>query len=174
MVSLLSREETVFPYAYFEAVLKAEGRQPWTFYELNGCPRELLVPMMQIANLASSSSSNPISTRQLHDGQNKSVNESANGGSSTSVSSRLVAEIELSLRRYEYHGDGLSDLVFEGMQFDEDALHIERDRYHCCEAFRYALLIYIVRIFTLPKVRDGGDEVERKSVHARLLSLIHI
>ncbi|KIW10679.1 hypothetical protein PV08_11643 [Exophiala spinifera] len=156
MVSLLSREQTVFPYSYFEALLKAEGRQPWTFYELNGCPREVLVPMMQLANLAASSS-----TKQ----QNRIATADAK------VSSRIVAEIELSLRRYEYHGDGLSDLVFEGMDFDEEALHIERDRYHCCEAFRYALLIYIVRIFVLPNTRT----VERKKgVHARLSFLSRV
>ncbi|KAK5464792.1 hypothetical protein LTS15_001355 [Exophiala xenobiotica] len=153
MVSLLCREECVFPYSYFEAVLKAEGCQHWTFYELNGCPRELLVPMMQLCNLAA-----------------REAKESCDGaGISTTSSSEtvagLVAEIELSIRRYEYQGGGLSDLVFEGMDADEEAMHIERDRYHCCEAFRYSLLIYILRIFTM---RRAADVRERKRVRARL------
>ncbi len=37
------------PYSYFEAVLKSEDRRHWTFFELNGCPRELVVPMMLYA-----------------------------------------------------------------------------------------------------------------------------
>ncbi|KAJ9494835.1 hypothetical protein H2202_009737 [Exophiala xenobiotica] len=155
MVSLLCREECVFPYSYFEAVLKAEGRQHWTFYELNGCPRELLVPMMQLCNLAAREAK-------------ESCNDTGTGSSTTSSSETvagLVAEIELSIRRYEYQGGGLSDLVFEGMDADEEAMHIERDRYHCCEAFRYSLLIYILRIFT---IRRAADVRERKRVRARL------
>ncbi len=149
MVSLLCREECVFPYSYFEAVLKAEGRQHWTFYELNGCPRELLVPMMQLSNLAA---------REARD----------TSPTSSETVAGLVAEIELSIRRYEYQGGGLSDLVFEGMDADEEALHIERDRYHCCEAFRYSLLIYILRIFTIRGADVRGDAAERKRVRARL------
>lgn len=146
MVSLLAREEPVFPYSYFEAVLKSEGRQPWTFYELNGCPRELLVPMMQLSTLAA---------------------RDAKGAQPSKTVSRLVAEIELSIRRYEYQGGGLSDLVFDGLETDENDLHIERDRFHCCEAFRYALLIYVLRVFTMRRVglassgygsSDGGGD----------------
>ncbi|KIV79093.1 hypothetical protein PV11_06679 [Exophiala sideris] len=159
MVSLLAREDPVFPYSYFEAVLKSEGRQPWTFYELNGCPRELLVPMMQISTLAArdAKSTTPTETDSI---------------------SGIVTEIELSIRQYEYSGAGLSDLVFEGIDTDENDLHIERDRYHCCEAFRYALLIYILRVFTMRRVLalddDSERERERKRVRSRLSFLARI
>ncbi|KAI1616244.1 fungal-specific transcription factor domain-containing protein [Exophiala viscosa] len=149
MVSLLAREDPVFPYSYFEAVLKSEGRQPWTFYELNGCPRELLVPMMQLSTLAA------------RDAQSTTPSESVLD---------IVTEIELSIRRYEYSGAGLSDLVFEGIDTDENDLHIERDRYHCCEAFRYALLIYILRVFTMRRVLALEDETERERERKRVRS----
>lgn len=148
MVSLLSREECVFPYSYFEAVLKAEGRQPWTFYELNGCPRELLVPMMQLSNLA--------------------ARDAKKGGRPSKTISRLVAEIELSVRRYEYQGGAVTDLMFEGLEIDEEAMHRERDQYHCCEAFRYGLLIYILRIFTYRRACADEDRQEQERVRSRL------
>lgn len=146
MVSLLSREDCVLPYSYVEAVLKAEGRQSWTFYELNGCPRELLVPMTQLANLAA-----------------REAKRSRPGLSETV--SRLVAEIELSIRRYQYPGHGLSDL---DLDVDEEALHLDRDRYHCCEAFRYSLLIYILRIFTVPRCGDDEAGLDLQRTRSRL------
>ena len=117
MVALLAREECVLPYTYLEAVLKCEGNNSWTFYELNGCPRELFVPLMQLANLSARN-------------QSRSV-------------SRLVSEIEQSIKSYEYSGEGLDE-----ESDDEEFMHTERDRYHCCEGFRYALLVYILRVFT--------------------------
>ena len=124
IVALLARTECVLPYTYLEAVLRYEGRQPWTFFELNGCPRELFVPMTQLANLSTRTESKTVSL--------------------------LVNEIEQSVRKYKYPGEGL---VSGGE--DEEAMQMERDRYHCCEGFRYALLIYILRIFTRP---DGTRE----------------
>ena len=129
MVSLLARKKCVLPYAYLEAVLKNEGRQSWTFYQLNGCPRELFVPMVQLANLS----------WRTH-GRN---------------SSRLVAEIETSIRGYTYPGGGI-DYEMDDME----AMHIRRDRYHCCEGFRYTLLIYIVRIF---RIQRGDDSQVTRS-----------
>ncbi|EXJ66881.1 uncharacterized protein A1O5_10076 [Cladophialophora psammophila CBS 110553] len=117
MVSLLARTECVLPYVYLETVLKTEGRQPWTFYQLNGCPRELFVPMMQLANLSGRKWSKAVSA--------------------------LVTEIEQSITKYEYPGRGLQC----DSDDDEEAMHTERDRYHCCEGFRFALLIYILRVF---------------------------
>lgn len=134
MVALLARSECILPYAYLEAVLKYEGRQPWSFYKLNGCPREVFVPMLQIANLSA-------------------VRED------TKAVRRLVSEIEQSVESYEYPGAGLvpsrnkpesdDDDEDEDDENYEETMHMERDRYHCCEGFRYSLLIYILRIFHL-------------------------
>ncbi|OAP60371.1 hypothetical protein AYL99_05373 [Fonsecaea erecta] len=137
MVSLLARTECVLPYAYLETVLKTEGRQPWTFYQLNGCPRELFVPMTQLANLSGRKWSKTVSV--------------------------LVTEIEQSITRYSYPGRGLdcdSD--------DEETMHIERDRYHCCEGFRYALLIYILRVFRWPRTDCPGKLSARISFLSRV------
>ncbi|EXJ58333.1 hypothetical protein A1O7_05758 [Cladophialophora yegresii CBS 114405] len=134
MVAMLARTECILPYTYLEAVLRHEGRQPWTFYELNGCPRELFVPMIQLANLSARKESR--------------------------TAALLVSQIEQSLRRYEYPGAGRG-LYLDANTDDEEAMHIERDKYHCCEGFRYALLIYILRVFTVPKQKQGQNHDHR-------------
>ncbi|ETI22690.1 hypothetical protein G647_06766 [Cladophialophora carrionii CBS 160.54] len=137
IVAMLARTECILPYTYLEAVLRHEGRQPWTFYELNGCPRELFVPMTQLANL------------------------SARRESKTAT--LLVSQIEQSVKRYEYAGAGSGfcpDSETETETDDEEAMHIERDKYHCCEGFRYALLIYILRVFTV--ARQNHDDRHQK------------
>ncbi|OAL27540.1 hypothetical protein AYO22_03444 [Fonsecaea multimorphosa] len=137
MVSLLARTECVLPYAYLETVLKTEGRQPWTFYQLNGCPRQLFVPMTQLANLS--------------------------GRKWSKTASVLVKEIEQSITNYIYPGRGL-----ECDSDDEEAMHTERDRYHCCEGFRYALLIYILRIFPWPRTDSPAQVGARISFLSRV------
>jgi len=153
MVALLSREECIFPYSYFEAVLREEGRQPWTFFELNGCPRQLLVPMMQLANLAAENAPRHLPSKRI---------------------TRLVAEIETSIRKYVCPGGPLTDMVFrddDAIEEEEEDFHLARDRYHCCEAFRYSLLIYILRIFTLRQVHDDRS---RRRVRAQLSLLSRV
>ncbi|OQV07430.1 Fungal specific transcription factor domain-containing protein [Cladophialophora immunda] len=142
MVSLLARTECVLPYVYLETVLKTEGRHPWTFYQLNGCPRELFVPMMQLANLS--------------------------GRKWSKTASELVTEIEQSITKYVYPGRGL-----ECDSDEEEAMHTERDRYHCCEGFRYALLIYILRIFKWPRA-DRPEKVGARILFLSRVCLDHI
>ncbi len=137
MVALLARTQCVLPYTYLEAVLRHEGRQPWTFYQLNGCPRELFVPMNQLANLSARSDDELVSL--------------------------LVEEIEQSVEKYKYPGQGISS-----DWDDEEAMHTERDQYHCCEAFRYALLIYILRVFT------GAGKRKRQRPSSRISFLSRV
>jgi hypothetical protein len=54
----------------------------------------------------------------------------------------LVDEIETSLNNYHYTSPPDLDQTD-----DEEAMQIDWGRYHCCEAWRYALLIYIIRVF---------------------------
>ncbi|KIW66838.1 hypothetical protein PV04_06132 [Phialophora macrospora] len=148
IVALLARAECILPYVYLEAVLRHEGRQPWTFYELNGCPRELFVPMTQLANLTA-----------------REQDETA---------ALLVSEIEQSLKRYEYPGAGRglyldtdTDADSDAEDEDEEAMHLERDKYHCCEGFRYALLIYILRVFKTSKQTLRHTHAHAHKTHKR-------
>ena len=137
MVGLLARKECVLPYSYLEAVLKYEGRQSWTFYELNGCPRELFVPMVQLSNL---------SARQTG-----------------KTSARLVSEIEHSVRSYTHFDRGLNYATD-----DLEAMHVGRDQYHCCEGFRHALLIYVLRIFRIQQGDYQQATRSRIAFHSRV------
>jgi hypothetical protein len=86
----------------------------------------------------------------------------------------LVSEIEQSLKRYEYPGAGKglyldtdsdagSNSDSEDEDKDEEAMHIERDKYHCCEGFRYALLIYILRVFKTSKQKHKHKTHKRQT-----------
>ena len=126
-IALISRQPCVLPYTYFETVLSHENNDgdKWTFFDLNGCPRELIVPMMQLANLAV---------------ENEPTSEQR---SLTAFAlTDLVEEIEASLKDWKYKSSLESDA-----DDDAEAMQADRDHYHCCEAWRYALLIYVQRVF---------------------------
>ncbi|EXJ84971.1 hypothetical protein A1O3_05646 [Capronia epimyces CBS 606.96] len=143
VVALLSRRACVMPFSYFEAVLQWEASRFWTFFELIGCPRELFVPLMQLAHLASQSKSK---------------------GRARNATKEIVTEIEGNLRSYQPPGN---EAAYE--LGDEESLQQARDRYHCCEAIRYSLLIYALRVFRV----DNTDAPE-PSFTARLRYLSRV
>ncbi|KIX03480.1 uncharacterized protein Z518_07033 [Rhinocladiella mackenziei CBS 650.93] len=122
VVALVSRRPCVMPYTYFEAVLQWESSQFWTFFELIGCPRELLVPLMQFAHLA---------------GQFNRWSRGMN------VTKAVIAQVEGNLRNYQPPGED-EDVDSR----DEEKVQEARDTYHCCEAIRHSLLIYALRVFS--------------------------
>ncbi|EXJ85836.1 hypothetical protein A1O1_06205 [Capronia coronata CBS 617.96] len=145
VVALLSRRPCVMPYTYFEAVLQWEVSQFWTFFELIGCPRELLVPLMQLAHLA---------------GQSKTK------GSMGKAMKAIVTEIEGNLRSYQPpDNEAVYDLELE----DDESLQQARDQYHSCEAIRYSLLIYALQVF-----QDDEGETTRASVSTKLRYLSRV
>jgi len=133
------------PYSYFEIVLGRESSSNWTFFDLNGCPRELIVPMMQLANLAA---------------ENEPA--SAPRNMTAFALTDLVDEIEASLNSWQYKPMlGVNDPAAD----DAEAMQTDRDRYHCCEAWRHGLLIYIQRVF---RWRRGQKPPARLAYLARV------
>lgn len=142
----------MFPYSYLEALLPWEGSKgvgTLQFFELNACPREVTVPMMQLARMTGQFASREEVPRHLRS---------------------LITEIKANLRNYRPPGgnplcnDDTADSNFDTeLDFDVDMsldmpppqsvaeqAHQNLDHYHCCEAFRYALLLYILRVFDHP------------------------
>jgi hypothetical protein len=121
-VALLSRQGCLFPYSYFEALLALEDDRYWSFYDLIGCPRELVVPLMQLASLAEE-------------------NEKVLSMRWAKFDLTIIDEIQTSILNWKNSSleidDGLS----------EEQMHRQRDRWNCTEAWRYGLLIYITRVF---------------------------
>lgn len=125
------------PYAYFEAVRQWESSGFWTFFDLIGCPREVFVALMQFAHLAGQVDSR---------------------GRVRETMKAIVAGIEANLRNYR-----TPDLEALSATFDEESLQQTQDQNHCCEAFRYSLLIYGLRVF-----HDNGVGAISSQVRARL------
>jgi hypothetical protein len=119
---LLAREELVLPLSYLECILCHGQSDGWSYLELTGCLEEFVVIMAKIASLAQ---------------QHKLALEKENLHFDISA----VDEVKWTLCSITspyptFHAD-----------FDEEALDLLRDRYHCTEAWRNALLIYIERVF---------------------------
>jgi hypothetical protein len=121
IISLLSREECVFPYEYFDAVLSNQNKREWSFFGLCGCPTSIVKIVMQVARLNAERRKLPLPQNFMFD----------NGA---------VSELEHSLKTW-YHVPCATALR------DEDSMHEDLDVMHCSEAWRNGILLYIFRVF---------------------------
>ncbi|RDW58181.1 hypothetical protein BP6252_13592 [Coleophoma cylindrospora] len=109
-IALLSRQACLLPYSYFEALLALEDDRYWSFFDLIGCPRELLVPLMQLARLAEE-------------------NEKASSMHWTTFDLTLVDEIQASIINWKNPSLEIED------DFSEEEMQQQRDRWNCSEAW---------------------------------------
>ena len=123
-IALLSRQGCLLPYSYFEALLALEDDRYWSFFDLIGCPRELVVPLIQLASLAEE-------------------NEKVSSMRWTKFDSTLVDEIQASIINWK----NPSLEINNDNDISEEQMQRQRDRWNCTEAWRYGLLIYITRVF---------------------------
>ncbi|CRG87158.1 hypothetical protein PISL3812_04174 [Talaromyces islandicus] len=121
-IALLSRQGCLLPYSYFETLLALEDDRHWSFYDLIGCPRELVVPLMQLASLAEE-------------------NEKVLSMRWARFDLAIINEIQTSILNWKN-----SSLEIEN-GLSEEEMHQQRDRWNCTEAWRYGLLTYITRVF---------------------------
>ncbi|KAK7900989.1 hypothetical protein LTR67_003275 [Exophiala xenobiotica] len=121
-IGLLSREGCLLPYSYLEGLLALKHNMSWSFFGVTGCPRELIVPLIQLANLAEE-------------------NEKALSMRWTKFDLTLVDQIQQSIINWK-------NVVLEfDDSISEEEMHHQRDVYHCSEVWRYGLLTYIARVF---------------------------
>ncbi|KIW11191.1 hypothetical protein PV08_10491 [Exophiala spinifera] len=121
-IGLLSREGCMLPYSYLESLLALELKTSWSFFDVTGCPRELVVPLVQLAALAEE-------------------NEKALSMRWTRFDMSVVDEIRQSIVNWK-------NVVLEyDDSMSEEQMHRQQDVYHCSEVWRYGLLIYITRVF---------------------------
>lgn len=123
-LSLLSRKSRIIPSRYFTALCTYSEQDPWTFFDLVGCPLPLVGCLIELSDLVAEYEK----TRDMR--------------WSKFDPSRVVATQQFL--------QGWSDQRFadiEDEDEDEEAMEHKRDCYHCTEAWRNALLIYILRIF---------------------------
>ncbi|KZF23468.1 hypothetical protein L228DRAFT_246242 [Xylona heveae TC161] len=121
IISLVNREDCVFPYAYFEGAMSSHDAGEWDFFGLCGCPPSLVKIVMQLARL--SAEKRKSSSMQY-----------------VTFDSTVVSEMEQSLESWHH--------VFSATAFqDEECMQQDLDRMHCSEAWRNGLLLYIYRVF---------------------------
>ncbi|EXJ80644.1 hypothetical protein A1O3_06928 [Capronia epimyces CBS 606.96] len=147
-IGLLSREGCMLPYSYLEALLPLENHRSWSFFDVTGCPRQLVVPLIQLASLAEEK-------------------EKAASMRWTRFDLTLVDEIQQSIINWKNPG---LEFRIEDDSMSEEQLQRQRDIYHCSEAWRYGLLIYITRVFYW----NRHDTPPRKLAYYARLTIEHV
>ncbi|RFU34827.1 hypothetical protein B7463_g1544, partial [Scytalidium lignicola] len=128
-LALISRQGATFPSSYFEYLVENEEQDGWSFYDLTGCPTELLILLMRLVEMA----------RQK---------ELATSMEYLTFAMEPVLDVEQKLLSWNNifadNSDMTSTTSSEG---DEEEYCQQQDRYHLAEAWRYSLLLYIQRVF---------------------------
>ncbi|KAE8366377.1 fungal-specific transcription factor domain-containing protein [Aspergillus caelatus] len=136
-LALVSRQGTVFSQSYLDHLIHSEKKDRWSFYDLTGCPSDLVVIIFKLAELAHQSTI--ASTMKW-----------------LTFNLTPIVQIEEQLRSWTHSFfaapsyNQVSPSVDEGTgtpPLDEHTFHAHQDRHHCAEAWRHALLLYIERIF---------------------------
>ncbi|KAJ3567765.1 hypothetical protein NPX13_g6659 [Xylaria arbuscula] len=141
IISLLSREDCVFPHTYFEATISNDNWETWDYFRLCGCPLPLVRMVMQLARL-SAEKSKATSMRYVK------------------FDDAVISEIEKALETWQ-HVSPPNTLQ------DEATLHQDMDTMHCCEAWRNGLLLYLYRVFQW----EPGEPVSiQATLRARILT----
>ncbi|SPN96477.1 uncharacterized protein DNG_00005 [Cephalotrichum gorgonifer] len=139
-LALVSRQGIILDRSYLEHLVLSQDQDEWSFYDLTGCPGELFVHLVNLAELSKQREIAACMTWLTFD-----------------LSPVNKIEHDVQNWRSRIFADAYSpnfDTIVEGLPEEADTeadteehLHSTQDRYHCVEAWRYALLIYIERVF---------------------------
>jgi hypothetical protein len=119
------------PEAYLDALMVDENMDESTFFALNGCPYLFMKVMWQLAKLAANYKQTLLEHGSFDVQQVDDLAECLNGWINNNAMS--IEEIQAS---------------------NEDT-NDKLDRFHCVEAWRYAIILYSRRVFRLHQ--DSGD-----------------
>ncbi|KAI0427454.1 fungal-specific transcription factor domain-containing protein [Xylaria sp. FL1042] len=139
IISLLSREDCVFPYSYFEAVILNHREKEWDYFSLCGCPLQLVEIVMRLARLTAEKRQS-LSMRYVK------------------FDDAIISEIEKLLESWQHEPPPTS------LQ-DEASMHQDLDTMHCSEAWRNGLLLYLYRVF---QWEPGSRVAMRATLRARI------
>lgn len=144
---MISRQGARFNPSYFDQLLKNEHVDGWSFYELTGCPTGLVVFLVRLAEMARQKEMAE-SMEFLTFDMTAVLNverQLLNWKNSLEVDVGSVQIDDDILNSLEEDAEG-QDAV-SSKDKDEDEYCRQRDDYNCIEAWRYALLLYIQRVF---------------------------
>lgn len=137
-IGFINRQEPLFPIKYLDTLLSYDHNDGWTFFDLNGCPGLFVLAMARLAKLAS-------------------IYEKVSALEWTSFNMLPVDSIIEDVKNWK-NTDEICSMDVDELE-DMDA---KRDRFHCIEAWRHAVVLYALRVFT------------RKQDHRSLQSINHI
>ena len=127
--------------------MEYERVDDWTFFVVNGCPAELVKAMARLAKLAS-------------------IYEKITKMEWTLFNTLPVKMIIEEVEQWKNEEDATSDEIGQ-MEDDPDA---KRNRFHCIEAWRHAILLYAYRVFS----RKQEASCLRSITHLARIILDHV
>jgi hypothetical protein len=128
---------------YLNTLAESGESEGWSFFALNGCPIEFVTAMARLAKLAS-----------IYDKTTRMEWTIFND-----LPVRIVVEDIKSFVNVEA-------LSFDDMESLERDAGAKRDRFHCIEAWRHAILLYALRVF---RPRQNGLQVRQIQHLARVI-----
>jgi hypothetical protein len=117
---------------FSEELARYDGIDEWSFFVLNGCPRELMMMMARLAKMAS-------------------VYEQVRNMEWTTFDLQPVTKLVQELEGWQ----NPEESSVEAAAFSEDDPNDRRNRFHCIEAWRHAIILYIFRVFHRPQTPAG-------------------
>lgn len=138
-LAILSRKQLLLPLSYLETLMGYDDQDDWTFFELNGCPVELVMSMARLASLAS-------------------TYEKVHALEWVTFDTFPVEQEIDRVQNWINPNDATAETIAQTNK-DPD---LQRNSYHCTEAWRHAILLYAHRVFYRPQTP------------ARLRSITHL
>ncbi|KAL6879365.1 fungal-specific transcription factor domain-containing protein [Trichoderma novae-zelandiae] len=129
-ISLLSRSHPVFPSSYYDFVLSCDD-PTWNIFIISGVPRQLFQYLRELLQLACEK-------------------EQISGLRYATFDMSRVRELERYIQ--EYSDDGCE---MYGACADEETVQNAYDYHHASNTWKYALLLYICRVFKWDRTRDA-------------------
>ncbi|KIW11300.1 hypothetical protein PV08_10600 [Exophiala spinifera] len=131
-LAFISRDDLHLPLSYLDMLVEHGDSPDWSFFALNGCPIELVVAMAKLAKLAS-------------------IYEKTQQMEWTIFDRTPVDQVITEVKDFVNKED--ATLIDIGLA--EDDIDAQRDRFHCIEAWRHAILLYTCRVFDRPQESMG-------------------
>ena len=136
-IGFINRQEPLFPPKYLDTLLRYDRGDGWTFLDLNGCPGQFILAMARLAKLAS-------------------IYEQVSALQLTPFNMLPVDLVIEEVKNWRNTEDVCSLDIEESESEDMDA---RRDRFHCIEAWRHAIFLYALRVFTRKQDRRGLQSI---------------
>ena len=145
-VALVSRSASTFPMTYHDVMFEADDQAGWDHFNLFGVPKDLFRILIELTELAA---------------EHKKVQSMK----WATFNLQRIVELESEVRRWTQE----KPAVVAELE-DEEGIQNRLDCFHDAEAWRHAMLLYIVRVFKWDRTQQSPSSI---SFHARM-TLDHV